>query len=204
LTEHYYTASPTGAHHPARLSVPLDAPGGVRTLLFETDAGVFSRGELDAGTALLLKTALKHLAERPAGTLLDLGCGWGALGVCVGAARPEIEITLSDVNARAVGLARRNAEANGVTATAVQSDGFERLAGFYDIIVSNPPIRAGKDTLHRLLDEARAHLTPGGTMLLVWRKRQGAPSAKAWLAERFAEVETAARSGGYWVLRCQA
>ena len=108
-------------------------------LEFDTDAGVFSRGELDAGTELLIR-ALPELRGR----VLDLGCGWGALGLFVKARNPGIVLTAVDINARAVELTRGNAALNALECEALESDGFGALAGrMFDAIITNPPIRTG-------------------------------------------------------------
>ena len=98
MSEHYYTQNPTSRHDVKRLNITLDG----KVLSFDTDAGVFSRGELDAGTELMIKS-LPELN----GTALDLGCGWGALGLFVKARNPGLNITLADINERAVELSRK-------------------------------------------------------------------------------------------------
>ena len=192
MAEHYYTSSPTSAHsvmtHDVRV-LGLD-------LRFETDAGVFSKNELDPGTRLLLETL-----EPMRGRVLDLGCGWGAIGVTLALRYPEAQLVMSDVNERAVGLARRNLALNGARGEVVVSDGFAGLEGTFDHVVTNPPIRAGKQVIYGLFDGARERLRSGGSLNVVIRKQQGAPSALKHLQERFGQADVVGRGGGYWIIR---
>ncbi len=194
MNDHYYTESPASAHD--ERVVRLTALGN--ELTFTTDAGVFSRDGLDRGTEALLE-ALPTLSGR----VLDLGCGWGAVGVALGKRYPGLEIVMTDINRRAVELARRNLDANGVRAEVVQGDGFEHVTGAFDAILTNPPIRAGKAVIYGLFADARAFLKPGGALYVVIRKQQGAPSALKYLKEIYAEAETIDRSGGFHVLRAK-
>ena len=194
MPDHYYTEIPSSAHDERR--VALRALGN--ELTFITDAGVFSRDGLDRGTEVLLE-ALPALSGR----VLDLGCGWGAVGVALGKRWPGLEIVMTDINSRAVGLARRNLTENGVKATVVQGDGFAAVEGKFDAIVTNPPIRAGKAVIYGLFAQARDHLKPGGALYVVIRKQQGAPSALKYLKEIYARAETVGRGSGFHVLRAQ-
>lgn len=192
MSEHYYTENPRSAHDERQIEVK--ALG--RTLRFTTDAGVFSRDGLDRGTEVLLN-ALPELEGR----VLDLGCGWGAVGVSLGAKDPGLEIVMTDLNARAVELARRNLLQNGVRAEVLQGDGFAPVTGTFDAIVTNPPIRAGKAVIYGLFDRARDFLNPGGSLYVVIRKQQGAPSALRHLQEQYRTAGVVDRGGGFWVIR---
>lgn len=195
MPDHYYTSNPTSEHDERQIrAVALG-----NELRFTTDAGVFSRDGLDRGTEILLN-ALPELSGRA----LDLGCGWGAVGVALGKKYPALEIVMTDVNRRAAALARRNLEANGVRAEVLEGDGFERVEGLFDAVITNPPIRAGKAAIYGLFDEARNHLVPGGALYVVIRKQQGAPSALKHLQETYGSAEIIEREAGYWVLRAAA
>ena len=194
MTEHYYTENPNSAHDERQ--VTLRALGN--ELAFTTDAGVFSRDGLDRGTEALLD-ALPELAGR----VLDLGCGWGAVGVALAKRYPALEVVMTDINQRAVALARRNLAANGVAAEVAQGDGFAAVTGEFDAIVTNPPIRAGKAVIYALFSRARDFLKPGGALYVVIRKQQGAPSALKYLREIYAEAEVIDRSGGFHVIRAR-
>lgn len=166
-------------------------------LSFQTDAGVFSKGELDQGTRLLLD-ALPDLS----GDVLDLGCGWGAIGIAVKKAFPQTNVTMVDVNLRALGLCERNAQANGVEVLCLESDGMAALSGRqFDAVITNPPIRAGKQKVYEMLSGAAAALRKDGSLYLVIRKQQGAESCMRFLQEYFESVEKLDRSAGFWVIR---
>ena len=111
-------------------------------------------------------------------------------------------VVMCDVNGRAVQLSNKNIRANGLSnAQAVVSDAFSALEGGFDHVVTNPPIRAGKQVIYAMFDEACRRLSPGGTLTIVIRKQQGAPSAKNHLTELFGNAEVIARGGGYWIIR---
>ena len=195
MNDHYFTASPESEHRYAEAEYAYRG----ETLRFLTDAGVFSRGEVDFGTDVLLRA----LPDEMAGRVLDLGCGWGAVGVSVGKKYPACFVTMSDVNERALNLARKNGAANGVRAEAVRSDGLEKVDGPFDYILTNPPIRAGKQVIYRLFAQSARKLTENGELYLVIRRQQGAESALKYLKTIFVEAETVEKSGGFWVIRCQ-
>lgn len=191
--EHYFSREPT-ATGPAR---PLHITLRGHDLTFLTQAGVFSRGHVDRGTRLMIK----EMGIAPTDRVLDLGCGWGVVGVVAARLAPEGRITLVDINARAVELARANLVANGVTnAEVYQSDGYQALVGRqFDVIAFNPPIRAGLAVIHRLLEESPPHLAPGGRFYLVARTQQGVRRLAKKMAEVFGSVEEVAKGGGYRV-----
>ncbi len=158
---------------------------------------MFSKGELDQGTRLLLD-ALPELT----GEVLDLGCGWGAIGIAVKKAFPQTDVTMVDVNLRALGLCERNAEANGVEVTCLESDGMHALSGRqFDAVITNPPIRAGKQKVYEMLSGAAEALKEDGSLYLVIRKQQGAESCMRFLSDYFETVEKLDRSAGFWVIR---
>ena len=195
MPDHYYTENPNSAHDERRIA--LRALGN--DLTFVTDTGVFSRDGLDRGTEVLLE-ALPPLEGR----VLDLGCGWGAVGVALGKRYPALDIVMTDINSRAVELARRNLAENGVTAAVLQGDGFDAVEGRFDAIVTNPPIRAGKAVIYGLFARARDYLEPDGALYVVIRKQQGAPSALKYLKEIYSRAETVDRASGFHVLRAQS
>lgn len=195
MPDHYYTSQPQSAHKPG--SASLEYRG--HKLVFETDSGVFSRDGIDFGTELLLNA----LPDGLCGDVLDMGCGYGAIGVSVGKAYPAVRVVMSDVNERACGLARLNSASNGVGATVLEGDGYSALHDErFSYIIQNPPIRAGKAVIYAMFAEAARRLESGGELWLVIRKQQGAPSAVSYLKTLFASVVTANKKAGYWVLRC--
>ena len=194
MTEHYYSKKPVAAHAEARITV--EALG--QKLVFETDAGVFAKGGLDYGSRLLLET-LPELS----GDVLDLGCGWGAIGIVLAKGNPALQVLQLDINERAVALTKKNMALNGINnAQALQSDGFAEIAGrMFRAVVCNPPIRAGKAVMYGLFDAAREHLLPGGSLYLVMRRQHGAESALRHLLEGYGNGEVLARSKGFWILK---
>lgn len=194
MNDHYYSADPQSEHRYAETAYAYRGA----ELRFLTDAGVFSRGEVDFGTQVLLRA----LPEEMSGRVLDLGCGWGAVGVSLAKRYPACRVTMSDVNRRALDLAAKNAQSNGVQAQCVQSDGLDAVEGPFDLIVTNPPIRAGKQVIYRLFAQSADKLSPGGALYLVIRKQQGAESAIKYLKTIFSQVDTVEKSGGFWVIRC--
>ena len=127
------------------------------------------------------------------------------IGVAIGKRWPDTQITMADVNQRACALSRENAKANGVQAQVVESDGYAEILGHtYDLILQNPPIRAGKAVIYQMFADASRCLNPGGQLWLVIRKQQGAPSAITYLRTLFETVETVEKKSGFWVIRCEA
>ncbi len=194
MNDHYYTRVP---HSESR---PVDCEYSYRgvTLSFRTDAGVFSRGEVDTGTRLLLEA----LPEEMNGDILDLGCGWGAIGISIARKWPETRVTMADVNTRALDLSRENAKRNRAEVTCVESDGMAALEGqAFDAVVTNPPIRAGKQVIYKMFADAANSLKPGGALYLVIRKQQGAESCVKYLQTLYGLVDKIDKSAGFWVLR---
>jgi 16S rRNA G1207 methylase RsmC len=175
--EHYFSADPSVAFKRA----PVSASVWGHDLSLVSGSGVFAQGRVDIGTAILFRET-----QPPApGRILDLGCGWGVIGLAVAVAVPGSTVTGVDVNERAVLLANENAAALGVTGryTARTPDGVAAGAS-YDEIWSNPPIRIGKDALHELLLTWLPRLAPGGRAVMVVGKNLGADSLQRWLGEQ--------------------
>ncbi len=195
MSEQYFTKNPSSESRPREFEAQIL---GMR-LAFETDSGVFSKAGIDDGTRLLLESLPKIR-----GRALDLGCGWGAVGVSVGAKYPNAEIVMADVNERALALAKRNLTKNRVeNALVVTSDAYENVSGDFDFIILNPPIRAGKAVVYSMFDGAKARLRKGGALYVVIRKQQGAPSAFEHLKSLFGYADRVARDKGYWVIACK-
>lgn len=187
----YYEKNPNVAHdiHEIRVSL-LDTQ-----MSFLTDAGVFSKKMVDYGSQVLLKS----LDVAKGKTLLDVGCGYGPLGLTL-AKVYDLNVTLIDVNSRALELAEKNAEKNGVSATIFQSDVYEAVEGSFDYVISNPPIRAGKSVVHEVIAGAKEHLVDGGSLTIVIQKKQGAPSAKKRMEEVFGNCQIIKKDKGYYIL----
>jgi 16S rRNA (guanine1207-N2)-methyltransferase len=195
MSEQYFEDRPESAHRPALISTAIRG----HRFTFRTDAGVFSRRELDRGTELLLQA----LVIEPGKSLLDLGCGYGVIGIVAARLSPTSQVVLTDVNARAVALARANLAANGITNADVRLGPlYEPVPDMrFDHIVSNPPIRAGRAIVDRIVAEAPAHLGPAGNLWLVARTRQGADALRSRMAQALGSAEIVKRGSGFKVLR---
>jgi len=193
---HYFDENPQTEHKTAEFQVRLS---GI-DFTFQTDSSVFSRQRLDFGSQLLLETVSKDI--KPYGRLLDLGCGYGPVGIVMKRLFPALEVVLCDVNARALELSRSNARRNHAQyLDFVRSDGLQSVKGDFDLIMTNPPIRAGKQVVHRFFTEAASRLRPAGRLYVVIQKKQGAPSALKRLQELFGKVEVIEREAGYWIIK---
>jgi 16S rRNA (guanine1207-N2)-methyltransferase len=198
MSEHYYARNPKVKSEPKEWFAELLG----KKLQFKTDAGVFSKGEVDFGSRLLAETFVMPVTE---GDVLDVGCGYGPIGLSIAASYPERNVHMIDVNERALALCAHNAEQNGISnakiypsnaLTAVTAEGFAA-------ILTNPPIRAGKETVFSFYDGAFSKLRVGGELWVVIQKKQGAPSSIARLTELFSEVETVVKQKGYYILRAK-
>ena len=166
----------------------------------ESDNGVFSKNELDKGSELLIESLLPIDLG---GNILDIGCGIGVIGLTLAYFTPSLKVCLSDVNTRALSLCSANAESLKLSqrVTILQSDIYQKIEGKFTSIVSNPPIRAGKKVTYEIYRGALEHLIDSGSLYVVVRKNQGAPSVKSYLEELFGNVALLAREKGYWILK---
>jgi 16S rRNA (guanine1207-N2)-methyltransferase len=195
--EQYFTPNPSSESNEKTYEANFNG----RTYPFTTDRGVFSKDGLDSGSKILIKAVLDS-EEDPHGKVLDLGCGYGPVGIILAANMPDSVFTLTDINERAIGLAGRNSAANGISnITTVLSDGLTNIDGLFDLIVTNPPIRIGKANVANLMREAHDALVKGGRFYAVIRKQQGAESYKKILQDIFGNCSAIEKKSGYHVLR---
>ena len=192
MSKMYYAENPDAAHDIHELRVELLG----EKMTFLTDAGVFSKKMVDFGSQLLLKGLEVDEGE----TILDVGCGYGPLGLSLVKAY-GVEATMVDINNRALDLARKNAERNKVEATIFQSNIYEQVKGKFDHVISNPPIRAGKQVVHEIIEKSKDFLGIGGDLTIVIQKKQGAPSAKSKMEDVFGNCEIVKKDKGYYILR---
>ncbi len=166
----------------------------------ETDNGVFSKDQVDFGTNVLIHTLLNE-HQRMGDRLLDVGCGYGPIGISMKLAFPDKQITMIDVNPRAVELAKVNAKKNHIDAYILVSNVYQEISGntFTDII-TNPPIRAGKKIVYQIFEEAFEHLSDNGNLWVVIRKAQGAKSAVSFITSVFGNCEILNKEKGYFIL----
>ena len=192
MSKMYYAENPDAAHDIHELRVELLG----EKMTFLTDAGVFSKKMIDFGSQLLLKCLEVNQGE----TVLDVGCGYGPLGLSLAKAY-GVQATMVDINNRALDLARQNAERNKVEATIFQSNVYEQVEGHFDHVISNPPIRAGKQVVHEIIEKSKDFLEIGGDLTIVIQKKQGAPSAKSKMEDVFGNCEVVKKDKGYYILR---
>mgnify|MGYP003263182746 FL=1 len=193
--EMYFTANPNSEHHFQNFDFELLG----NNLHFTTDSGVFSKSTVDFGTRTMLDALDKTTLTD--GKVLDLGTGYGPVGIAI-AKKYQRQVDMVDVNERALALARQNAVNNGVDqlVSVFQSDIYQQVTDKYALILTNPPIRAGKEVVTAMLQEAVQHLVPGGKLIAVLQKKQGAPSAQKNMAAVFGNAEVIAKNKGYYIV----
>jgi 16S rRNA (guanine1207-N2)-methyltransferase len=192
--DHYFAADPTVEFR----RVPVRATVWGEDLHLTSGSGVFAQGRLDPGTAVLFRETDPPTSGRK---FLDLGCGYGVIGLALVRARSDARVWAVDVNQRAVLLANENAASLGVADrfSAVTPDGVPADVSL-DEIWSNPPIRVGKAALHDLLLTWLPRLRPGGRAVLVVGKNLGADSLQRWLPEQGYPTVRLASAKGFRVL----
>ena len=193
---HYFQDDPNLASNIKEISFEIN---GITVKLL-TDNGVFSKNNVDEGSYAFLKVLLPlDLGNH----ILDLGCGYGTIGLTLAKAHEQARITLADVNPRAVALCKRNAELLKLSprVTILQSDIYEKIEGPYDSIVVNPPIRAGKIVTYQMYKESKQYLIDGGSLYVVIRRKQGAESALKYIETVFENVSVLHKEKGYWIIK---
>ena len=167
---------------------------------YYTDNGVFSKSRIDEGTYIFLKVLLPlHLTGR----ILDLGCGYGPIGLTIAQNSLEASVTLADINSRALALASKSSAKLNLDSrvTFLHSDIYEKIEGPYDSIVVNPPIRAGKVVINQMFSGAKQYLIDGGSLYVVIRRKQGAESALKYIETVFENVCVLHKEKGYWIIK---
>ena len=192
MGEHYFSADPSVPFTRA----PVRARVWGHDLALESGSGVFARGRLDIGTSVLLRET-----EPPEpGRFLDLGCGYGVIGLAIAVAQAGATVDAVDVNERALLLATDNAASLGVADRYTAATPDRLPPASYDEIWSNPPIRIGKQALHVLLLTWLPRLAPGGRAVMVVGKNLGADSLATWLGEQGYPTTKRASAKGFRVL----
>ncbi|WP_019414590.1 class I SAM-dependent methyltransferase [Paenisporosarcina sp. TG20] len=196
MAEHYYSKKPQTESKPKSWSSTLRG----ELYHFVTDTGVFSKSEVDFGSRILIDTFVMPVTDGP---VLDVGCGYGPIGLSI--AKNEINRTIHmvDINERAVQLAHKNAEGNGIQNVRIyESDGLSGVTETdFAAILTNPPIRAGKQTIFSFYSDAYSKLSVGGEFWVVIQKKQGAQSTFSRLEEIFGQVEVVEKVKGYWIIK---
>lgn len=190
--EHYFSASPSSKKYTQIITALINGTN----YRFTTASGVFSKYKVDRGTLLLVESIAVSKGDR----ILDLGCGYGVIGIAF--SKHANSVLMTDINERAVELAKINVKLNGLrNVEVVQCDLYDGLeAGKFDKIICNPPIRAGRIVVNKIIEGAVDHLIPGGYLYLVVQTKQGAKSIAKRMKEVFGNQDYVKKSGGYRVI----
>ncbi|HHT55822.1 MAG TPA: class I SAM-dependent methyltransferase [Acholeplasma sp.] len=166
---------------------------------FQTSSGVFSKDYLDFGSKILIESVI---IEENDAEILDLGCGYGPVGIVFAKENPIKNIMMIDINNKAVELAKINAKLNSVSnVKIINNDLLNNINKTFDVIITNPPIRAGKKTVFDLYEQSYNSLNNKGKLYVVIQKKQGAPSTFDKLTEMFGKVEVVRKVKGYWIIK---
>jgi len=190
--EHYFTNNQNLKSELRDINFSFDG----NNFVFKSDNGVFSKNKIDYASLFLVKTFFAS-KNKDYESLLDVGCGYGFIGITLSKLLNK-HIDMVDINKRAVHLCEMNIKANKVDATVWESDIYEKIDNKYDLIISNPPIRAGKETLYKFLKGGLERLNKDGELWFVISKDQGAKSVKKEL-EKISTVEIVDKSKGFYV-----
>jgi 16S rRNA (guanine1207-N2)-methyltransferase len=191
---HYYDTNPSIASKEKKISFEIYG----KTITLLTDNGVFSKSKVDEGSLIFLKSLIPLNLS---GKILDLGAGYGTIGLTLALFNETASLTLAEINTRALALCEKNAKLLGVNdrVTCLHSDVYSNVEGPYNSIVINPPIRAGKNVTFEMYRGARERLIDGGRLFIVIRKDQGAESASKYIKELFGNITLLERKKGYLV-----
>lgn len=194
MSEHYYTEKPTSE---IREKVFTETCRN-KTLELVSVSGVFAfENHIDKASRLLIENFKPH-----GNRVLDIGCGYGAIGLFIKVIYPQLIVTLTDINERAVLYARKNAERNNLWVNIVKGNLYEAVGdSIFSDIVTNPPITAGKKVVTQLIQEAGQHLEHNGALWLVAYHNKGGSTYKKIMEETFGNVEDVEKQGGIRVYR---
>ncbi len=165
---------------------------------FESCADIFSKDNFDYGTTTLLKTVFNNVTLND--TVLDVGCGYGIIGILIKKYYPNLNVKMLDINKNAVMLSCKNANNIGVKVDVFDSNLYDNVKFSVNHIVTNPPIKAGKQNLFNVVIGAKDVLEPNGTITLVIKKKHGMESLKNKMNEIFGNVKILNRDKGYYIL----
>ena len=165
---------------------------------FNSCSDIFSKDCIDYGTSVLLKTVINNLKLN--GTVLDVGCGYGVIGIILKKYFPSINVVMLDINKTAVQLTKENCILNNVDAAVLESNLYDKIDTKVSHIVTNPPIKAGKENLFNVVSGAFNILENNGTITLVIKKKHGMESLKNFMNQTFGNVQILKRDSGYYIL----
>lgn len=191
MSDHYFSEKPKSRLKTKEIEAVLRG----KCIKLLSGSGVFSIKKVDKGSELLINSAIIESGWR----VLDLGCGYGVVGIAVKKSEPSIELVLSDVNIRAVRLAKDNLKLNKVEGLAVAGSSFAKVTGEFDTILLNPPQTAGKDVCFEMIETSRKFLVSGGLLQIVARHTKGGNSLSKKMEEVFGNVDVISKKSGYWI-----
>ena len=194
--EHYYTNNPTTESREKIINSTI----ANENLKFYTDNGVFSKESVDFGTKTMLES---FSTEKEDAKVADIGCGYGVISIFLAKKYPTFKFTMVDVNNRVLELSKKNIELNNINneVEVLESSSFDNVEGNFDIVLTNPPIRAGKKIVHKIMIDSYEHLNASGELWVVIQKKQGMASCKKLLEETFSMVEVVTKNKGYYILK---
>ena len=194
--EHYYTNNPTTESREKIINSTI----ANENLKFYTDNGVFSKESVDFGTKTMLES---FSTEKENAKVADIGCGYGVISIFLAKKYPTFKFTMVDVNNRVLELSKKNIELNNINneVEVLESSSFDNIEGNFDIVLTNPPIRAGKKIVHKIMIDSYEHLNASGELWVVIQKKQGMASCKKILEETFSMVEVVTKNKGYYILK---
>ena len=191
--EHYFVVRPKSVRKEYKFQTNLFGCH----LDFFTASSIFSPRAVDLGSL----TMMRYMQLKKNGKILDLGCGYGPIGLYAAKVCPTCNVTMVDINERAVSCAKKNIRANYVeNAKAKQSFAFSSLKGeMFDVILLNPPISAGLEQCYKLVEQSFEHIIEGGSLQVVAKNRKGGARISEKMEEIFGNVDVLGRKAGYWV-----
>ena len=194
--EHYYTNNPTTESREKIINSTI----ANENLKFYTDNGVFSKESVDFGTKTMLES---FTTDKKNAKVADIGCGYGVISIFLAKKYPTYKFTMVDVNNRVLELSKKNIELNNIEneVEVLESSSFDNVEGNFDIVLTNPPIRAGKKIVHKIMIDSYEHLNASGELWVVIQKKQGMASCKKLLEETFSMVEVVTKNKGYYILK---
>jgi len=188
--EHYYSEKQTSPLRIKEIKVVLRG----NTLQFYTGSGVFSIGKVDKGSEVLIENCIIKEGDN----VLDLGCGYGAVGIAIAKAFPSAFVRMADINTRAVMLSKRNAKLNDVRNVEItQGNLYEGVDGKFNTILINPPQSAGRELCFEMIEKAKDYLKKEGLLQLVARHNKGGKELEKKMDIVFGNVKEIAKKGGY-------
>ncbi|MBS3167547.1 class I SAM-dependent methyltransferase [Candidatus Woesearchaeota archaeon] len=191
--EHYFTKEPKSELKIKKLKSILKN----KEIEFYTASGLFSLNKVDNGSKLLINKCI------PKGKVLDLGCGYGIIGLTLLLTNKKLELTFSDINERAIVITKKNLKLNNLEANVIQSDGFENIKEKFDTILLNPPQTAGKNLCFKLIEDSKEHLLKNGTLQIVARHKKGGIELSKKMQEVFSNIKEIAKGSGFRIYLSQ-